>query len=198
MMVVVGYYDMRPVDWASGRRMPLSPGEGHVCDRCGAEHAVVYVVTDTETGSHYRVGSSCAQAQFGFDVGRDAEAKKLVKTYKQQAEAELDQLRQKMVAEAARQVASEIRGLEIPPYVADTAKYPGVVCIRCGDGMALERGRTEDETKQVALQGWVEHRVAERVPAGWNEVEVVLHDWQPRHKVSMARKLEMLVMKELG
>jgi hypothetical protein len=32
-MKVIGYRDLRPVDWASGKRMPLEAGAGHRCDQ---------------------------------------------------------------------------------------------------------------------------------------------------------------------
>lgn len=37
MFKVIDYYDMRPLDWLSGKRMLLEPGAGHLCDRCGAK-----------------------------------------------------------------------------------------------------------------------------------------------------------------
>lgn len=199
MIVVVDYYDMRPVDWVSGKRLSLSPGEGHICDRCEAEHAVVYVVQDTETGKEYRVGSSCAKAQFGFEVDKQEEAKALVRTYKQKAAAELDAARQKMVAEAAEVVASEVSQLPVPEPIADTVSYPGVVCWRVGDSPALVRGRSDEETKLVALRGWIEHRVAERVPPEWNKVEILTHPGtRDRDKTTMGRKLSRMVVWKLA
>jgi len=42
---IVGYRDLRPVDWLSGKRMPLDPGEGHTCDRCGATTPLTVVLS---------------------------------------------------------------------------------------------------------------------------------------------------------
>jgi len=199
MIVVIDYYDMRPVDWVSGKRLALSPGEGHICDRCEAEHAVVYVVQDTDTGKEYRVGSSCAKAQFGFEADKSEEAKKLVRTYKQKAAAELDETRQKMVAVAAEVVSAEVSQLPVPEPLADTVSYPGVVCWRVGDSLALVRGRSDEETKLVALRGWIEHRVAERVPPEWNKVEILTHpDTRSRDKTTMGSKLSRMVTWKLS
>jgi hypothetical protein len=47
------------------------PGEGHICDRCAREHAVIYELFDDSTGKTYSVGSGCAKQSYGFD-GREA------------------------------------------------------------------------------------------------------------------------------
>ena len=53
--------DLRPVDWATGKRVPLAGGEGNECQRCGRLHAVVWVVRETTPGQErqWRVGSGC-------------------------------------------------------------------------------------------------------------------------------------------
>ncbi len=199
MFRVVGYRDLRPIDWASGKRLPLSPGEGHICDRCGAEHAVVYEVLDDETGKHYSVGSSCAKRQFGFEMSKDKEAKALVKAAKDAEAAEIEAARQEAVAKASIEVASRVSRLPIPEPVADTIRYPGKVAWRVGDSMYLATyGRTGDEAIELARRGWVANRVRELVPREWDKAEIRLYpDERSRTTISMARKVEMLALARL-
>jgi hypothetical protein len=114
---VVDYYDLRPLDWVSGKRMPLEPGESHVCDRCGAEHAVVYVVEDLTTHKTYAVGSGCAKASFGFDPASDKQATRIVASKKQEAAALVNDRRLKEVENLTRDISSQVRSLPRPPVV---------------------------------------------------------------------------------
>jgi len=193
---IVGCRDLRPVDWLSGKRMPLDPGEGHTCDRCGAEHAVIYSVedTDSETGRRYEVGSSCAKKQFGFDV--DREARTLVKEARVRAEAELDAVRQEAIGRSVSEIVADVRGLAVPAPVADTERYPGTTAWRVGDGMALAaHGRSDAEARQLASRSYYENRIRERVPAEWSNVSVRLHQGdKSRTEISMARKAAMLAL----
>jgi hypothetical protein len=196
MFRVVGYRDLRPLDWVSGRRMPLGPGEGHVCDRCGAEHAVVYEVLDDMTGKHYAVGSSCAKKQFGFDPSQDKEAKKLIRASRDAEAAELEAARQAAVVTTATEVAEAVSRQRTPTPVADTTRYPGATAWRVGDGMALaQHGRTDEEAIAYALRDWRENRVRELLPAEWANVTVKLHpEEKSRITISMFRKAVMMAL----
>jgi hypothetical protein len=195
MFRVVGYRDLRPLDWVSGKRMPLEAGEGHICDRCGAEHAVVYEVLDDETGKHYAVGSSCAKRQFGFEPSQDKEAKRLIKTAKEEAAELVESARQEAVAHAAAEVAGVVSRLLPPLPVADTERYPGAVAWSVGDSMYLARGRDDEETRQLALKGWYQNRVRELLPAEWDKVSVKLYpEEKSRTTISMRRKAEMMAL----
>ncbi len=199
-MRVVGYRDLRPVDWASGKRVPLGPGEGHVCDRCGAEHAVVYELLDEDTGKHYSVGSTCAKRQFGFDVAADVEAKRMVRKARDEDEATLDEARQKMAAEASASLAREVSALPLPDFDRDEVSHPGVVTWRIGDSKALAAfGRSDADTQRVALEGWYLNRIREMIPGGWSDIPVRLH---PRTRVrastTMDRKVQILTLSALA
>ena len=197
---VIDYYDLRPLDWLTGKRMPLGPGEGHVCDRCGAEHAVVYVVEDSDTGKTYRVGSSCAKANFGFIVTEDLEAKKLVKSSKQRDAEMLDAKRQAAVEELADTLASEISQLPVPECTSDTTTYHGTTAWKCGDGCKAlaSYGRTDAEACEIAVKDWTEHRVREGIPVEWDEILIL---YRPGHrdktKISMARKVLALAASKI-
>lgn len=195
MFRVVGYRDLRPIDWLSGKRMPLEPGAGHVCDRCGAEHAVVYEVDDTDTGKHYSVGSSCAKRQFGFDASKEARA--LVKKAREQDEVLIDARRQEEVERFVAVAAEELDRLVVPEAVADRDKYPGAVAWRVGDSMALAtHGRTDEEAVKYATKGWYENRIVERRPPEWIRVELLLYPGRSRDKISMAWKAAMLLQQK--
>jgi hypothetical protein len=194
MMMVVGYRDLRPVDWASGKRLPLEAGEGHLCDRCGTEHAVVYDVQDTESGKIYQVGSTCAKKQFGFDVVE--EARELVRASKKQDAAELDAIRQQMIVDEIPRIDLAISRLKIPDFVEDHKSYPGATCWRFGDSMALAtRGQNDQEAKNIAFKDWVIHRIRDSIPPEWYNIEV-LYDPKSRSRtmMSMGRRAEMVVL----
>lgn len=194
---VVGYRDLRPVDWASGKRMPLPAGEGHVCDRCGAEHAVVYAVLDDETGKTYQVGSSCARRQFGFDV--DRASRSLVKEARARTESELDAARQLAAAEVADAAVARLSGAAVPELVADRDRYPGTVAWRCGDALALAaHGRTDAEAREMAVREWVCRRVSELVPTEARDAELLRRPGtKDRTRTLFRQKVEDLAVPRL-
>lgn len=193
MMRVVGYRDLRPLDWVSGKRMPLAPGEGHLCDRCGREHAVLYEVLDDVTHKTHVVGSGCAQKQFGFDVAKNEDAKTLVKQARLASELELDARRHQLVGEKTEEILAEVSALVVPePVVEHREGKPDVVHV--GDELAYVNGRSHDETLRVATRGWFRMRVSERIPAEWESASV---SQRPpartardlRHVISMSRRV---------
>jgi hypothetical protein len=195
MMRVVKYYDLRPVDWASGKRVPLPAGECHVCDRCGAEHAVVYVVEDTESGKTYSVGATCARATWGFDVEKDRESRSLVKEAKRRDAALLDATRQDMITAIIPVIDLELSKIPLREFESDTERYPGITCWHYGDSKALAQGRSDEATRDVAFLGWVQNRIRELVPSEWYKIEVL---YEPRSRsrtlISMGRKAEILAL----
>lgn len=189
MYWIIDYYDLRPLDWMSGKRMPLEPGEGHVCDRCGAEHAVVYVVEDTETGKTYRVGSGCAKQSFGFDPEKSDEAKKLIKTAKQQAAKDINDARLVAVDDLAKQIFKAVQNTPRPPVVFKGdlpfkyAHFPGqkIRTFTMGDVEATELEPSsveswhDNQTVELLLHRWITARIEELIPAEWQSVEVSPH-----------------------
>lgn len=197
---VVGYRDLRPLDWVSGKRLPLEAGEGHICDRCGAEHAVVFEVLDDETGKHYAVGSSCATKQFGFEPSQAKEAKALIRSSKDAAAEELETTRHAMVVDAAERAASYVHTLPAPEPEADRDRYPGAVAWSVGDSKALAaHGRTDEEAQKMARRGWYENRARDLMPPEWNSIYVKLRPAVRTSKatISMLSKALMLVMDSL-
>jgi len=197
---IVGYRDMRPVDWLSGKRVPLEPGEGHICDRCGAEHAVIYEIEDTVTGKRYSVGSGCAKQQFGFEPDKTREIKTLLKAEKDRMATEIDDARQRAAEETAQRIASSVLTLPVPEPVADTERYKPTVAWRVGDGLALAaHGRTNAEASRLATHYWFEKRTQELVPQQFFGVELLLNPGKKdRTKIDLGRKTMLLAMQLIG
>ena len=201
---VVDYYDLRPLDWVSGKRQPLEPGEGHVCDRCGAEHAVVYVVEDDVTKKLYSVGSGCAKASFGFDPKDDKQARRIVASKKREAEILVNEQRLAEVAKLARDVAAEVKRLPRPDVVHlgdHPSKYPHYVgqlvrTFQMGEVTADEwqqshglssSGWDDRQALDLLVHRWVDHEVSERIPAEWEHVTVALNPDRPRTSTTTMR-----------
>ena len=196
-MRVIGYRDLRPVDWLSGKRMPLSPGEGHTCDRCSREHAVVYELLDEDTGKTYSVGSGCAKQAYGFDVERDEDAKQLVKTNKKIRERALNEIRMSKVLEAADIILNELElRLPVPEPILEVHQPDCPNVIHVGDSVAWINFRSEAETIKVATTGWFENRIKELTPPGWDKISVAEHPARPAN-TTMAQLLMQLVKRRL-
>ena len=68
--------DMRPIDWDTGKRVPLEAGSGATCERCGKEHAIVYHMEHKKTGQHTCVGSGCGPGMAGGTHNIDDKTRK--------------------------------------------------------------------------------------------------------------------------
>jgi len=80
---LVSVVDLRPIDFASGKREPLAAGEGATCFRCTRKHAIVWTVERVETREQFSVGSTCAVRAFeGWtpDAREQREARKQAKS----------------------------------------------------------------------------------------------------------------------
>jgi len=203
MMTVVGYRDLRPLDWLSGKRMPLPPGEGHICDRCGAEHAIVYEVEDDTTGKVYAVGSGCAKQQFGFEPDKTEEAKRFIKAVKKQIAADLHAKRYAAITEQARQIVDQVVGLVVPTITRETStnKYTGrdEIWWACQDNRHLQLGyEAEEAARGMVVSGWFRNRVEELVPGEWKDVVIGNNPDNPRsHAVAMFHLCAARAMKTL-
>jgi len=197
-MRVTGYRDLRPLDWVSGKRMPLEPGEGHICDRCGAEHAVVYELEDTETGKHYSVGSGCVKRQFGFEPDKTKEAKQLIRAVNQQIALDLHKRRHEEIHALAVLVVKEIAELEIPPVVKRDVpnKYTGKDdwIWTCGDAEQRQMHYEADSAaRNMVVSAWLRNRVTERVPFEWKEIAI---GSRPDRIKSYAERMSELCIKQ--
>lgn len=62
---LVDVEDLRPIDWDTGKALPLPAEAAATCARCAARHAIVWTVTIPEHGE-VRLGSTCAQRALGL------------------------------------------------------------------------------------------------------------------------------------
>jgi len=198
MFRVIAYKDLRPLDWLLGKRMPLAPGEGHVCDRCGAEHAIVFTVLDTETNKTYSVGSGCARQQFGFEPDNDKATKDLIKTAKRQASDTLDAERQRRARELAERITAVVTQLHVPTPV-EGLRVTGCKTWTIGDSTAWKQEWLSDaEVIKKATNGWLENRILERIPTDIKNVSVrQTAGGKPQFTVSLSGKIRHLVMTKL-
>lgn len=67
--------DLRPVDWYTGKRVAIATEDMALCDRCGARHAVVWIIDVRGAGAPelsrgtWRVGATCAKHMvFGGEI----------------------------------------------------------------------------------------------------------------------------------
>lgn len=111
---VIGYVDLRPVNWFTGKREPLAKGEGNICDRCGAEHAHVYTLRDVDSRETFKVGSGCAKRSFGFDPSQDPEAKRMVKAAEREAADRAAKEKQARIDAYVTEIAGIVGRIPIP------------------------------------------------------------------------------------
>lgn len=207
---VVDYYDLRPVDWASGKHMPLEPGEGHICDRCEAEHALVYVVEDTSSGKCYRVGSGCAKKSFGFDLEKDDKAKELVKGRKAEAEEAVNNERLEQARNLARLITDEVRRTPQPKVVLERevpSRYPHfpgqlIRVYRAGD-VEVESWQSSEGTWNVreaeilASHRWLSQEIQSRIPDAWKKISAYPNSHRKRQTQDLFELTSSLVWKQL-
>lgn len=105
-------YDLREVDEFTGERLPLEPGQGNICNRCGREHAKVYEVKREQDGKEFTVGSTCCKKLFGWEPEKK-ETKRLEKEARKQAQ---DRAYQRLLA-IATPIAEEVKALPLPRII---------------------------------------------------------------------------------
>lgn len=105
------YYDLREFDFDTGRPIPLRAGEGAICERCGREHAKVYVVQTVE-GTTKSVGSGCCKRAFeGWEPSKEE-----IKTAKAAFRSKREAAREARLAELAAPITAALDRLTIPDW----------------------------------------------------------------------------------
>lgn len=105
------FYDLREFDFDTGKYLPLRPGEGATCERCGREHAKVYVV-QTVTGEVKSVGSGCCKRAFeGWEPTKE-EIKAAKAAWRTKREAAIAA----RLAELAAPITAALDRLTIPEW----------------------------------------------------------------------------------
>jgi hypothetical protein len=192
---VVGYVDLRPIDWASGKRIPLEAGAGHICDRCGAEHAIVWTLEDVTTHEAFKVGSTCAKRTWGFNPDESPRGRALVKEARKRSEMELYELLLARIEPIVRPAALEILALAVPePEIVKDYKWAfagshdtwfsfGDVMFSLAEWQLGNRGSKREAVK-TAMITWYGNRAEERIPLDWKKISVTNPD-KPRYSQRM-------------
>lgn len=116
---LVRVYDVRPIDFYTGKRVPVSAmDELPECNRCGRAHAKVYVVQDRENPARVStVGSGCCKRAFdGWEP--TAQELKSARAAERAREAEA---REGRVTELARPIVAAMAAVVVPaPRLLET------------------------------------------------------------------------------
>jgi hypothetical protein len=111
---LVRVYDVRPVDFQSGKRLPVAACDVEMlpeCNRCGRRHAKVYVVQDREApGRLAHVGSGCCKRAFGGWEPTAAE----IKSARAEERARLEAAREAKVRALAEPIVAAMAAVTVP------------------------------------------------------------------------------------
>jgi len=157
-------YDLRPIDWDTGKREPGRKGEGATCTRCGREHFKVYVVTD---GTRERtVGSGCSKQAFGGWEPTAEELKSARARERERTEEKRAEQRRKYIG-ARLPAAMAILDKPVPEPIADTSE-PELTKYRSPDGFAQvyvhrAHGRTFEDRREEYQQEWWNKQIEQLV-----------------------------------
>lgn len=110
--ILTAVYDLREIDEFTGERIPLEPGQGNICNRCGREHAKVYEVKREQDGKEFTVGSTCCKRLFGWEPEKE-ETRRLEKEARKLAE---NRAYQRLLA-IATPMAEEVKALPLPRII---------------------------------------------------------------------------------
>lgn len=157
---LVRVYDLREVDFFTGKKIPLGEGEGNECNRCGKLHAKVYVVTDSVRT--LSVGSTCVKHACN---GWEPTAQEL-KSARTQAKEASEARREATLVALAQPLADAIKGLVVPePKLLKKVDYDsGVSSYVWGeeDGLTIrtfDAGPLNAERLNCFREHWLESRV---------------------------------------
>lgn len=167
------YYDLREFDFDTGRYIPLSPGTGAICQRCGREHAKVYVVLTVE-GTEKSVGSGCCKRAFdGWEPSKDE-----IKTARAAFRSKRDAARVARLEELAAPITAALERVTIPEWqeLGDRTSKFGRTQIQMGDPVLdvvvwadasdfdAEHRAAFRERRDVYAQSWMRKYAEARLP----------------------------------
>lgn len=162
--------DLRPVDWFSGKRLPLTIEEMAECHRCGRKHAIVWTVEVTEHGKAphtFDVGSSCGKKMIAEGLLPDLEPAS-VKAARKAARKRNTDAKRAEVEKHARRVGELVAALDMPAPTCTARrikKYAGGLDLdawACGDVTTTTAAGTDDDGMRRRLaDDWRRARAAE-------------------------------------
>lgn len=165
--------DLRPIDWNSGKRLPITVEECSECERCGRLHAVVWTVEVTEPGKPprvFNVGSTCGKRMVAegllpeFDKIELREARKAKRTREQaEVDTKLEEIGKAVSARAKELMsAGEPEPVRLPDVPAIDSTDKPVMVMGMGDASVwCPFGPFDEERKRTLRRSWVDNRIKE-------------------------------------
>ncbi|NIP44088.1 MAG: hypothetical protein GWO28_15590 [candidate division Zixibacteria bacterium] len=163
---LISINDLRPIDWFTGKRLPLTEDEAPECDRCGRKHAIVWTV-QTPRGI-VTVGSSCGPRLLNGWNPEKFELKKARAAMRERAETE----KTAKLDSIAQPFASVVSALEMPqPRIAEEQNFPELVeewqigDARCSVLLNMKPERPDldpHESKRMRIE-WIRHTISKLV-----------------------------------
>jgi hypothetical protein len=164
--ILTAVYDLREIDEFTGERLPLEPGQGNICNRCGREHAKVYEVEREQDGKKFTVGSTCCKRLFGWEPEKE-EIRHLEKEARKIAE---NRAYQRLLA-IATPIAEEVKALPLPHIIEierRDGRIPQTVWGAEGSNIKVW-GLTQDgltnERRDCFISSWKAEQARSRVDA---------------------------------
>ncbi|OLD84776.1 MAG: hypothetical protein AUF64_00300 [Chloroflexi bacterium 13_1_20CM_54_36] len=183
---LIEVYDMREIDEISGERIPLDKGEGSICNRCGREHAKVYVVSRDQDAKQFCVGSTCCKKLFGWEPEKE-ELRRLAKEAKIAAENRAFQRLEAL----AKPIADAVNALVLPRIIVvgeRGGRFPETIYGAEGSGVQVHsRQGLTDERRRCFLQAWMREQVVGSLEVLYPRTSQMLCEdinWRKREKIS--------------
>jgi hypothetical protein len=167
--------DVRPLDWMTGKRLPVAPEDLPECARCGRRHAEVWRLRSS-AGRELTVGSGCGPKLIseGLLPGVDLPA---VKAAKRLAAAEVKRLRTARAEERAAELAAVARAAadattRSPEPVWTAEDSDGWARETCSVGTSRRTVNSADLRKAPGEWGALSRESVERMArSGWLDGE---------------------------
>lgn len=166
--------DLRPIDWYSGKRLPITVEECSECERCGRLHAVIWTVEVALPGEPTRVfnvGSTCGKKMVAegllpeFDKIELREARKAKRTREQaEVDAKLAEIANEVADKAAELIAQGEPEPERRPDKKRWSDDDAIMVWGMGDASVwCISGKFDDERWRCLRRAWVDRRIAEAI-----------------------------------
>lgn len=151
--------DRRPIDWASGKRMPACEDDLEPCMRCGKLHAITWVVED-DSKKLWHVGSTCAQHLFGGWTPEKGEKKSAMASLRKKEDEMMEAEKARLVEViASRVVPREMATPSLRETLSSGVELWDVegegVWVRKDWGETLESPRVKDMFKSTFIRALV-------------------------------------------
>jgi hypothetical protein len=169
---LISVTDVRPIDWESGKRVPVDACDLPECTRCGRRHAVVWRLIERPSGATLTVGSGCGPKLVadGLLPGVELPA---VKAAERAARAEDKRVRRSGADARARELAEVARAAIVgmvppkPVWGPDEYGRAEFVTIYVGDvrQMAVARQLDRETLERQVAARWLDQRMAEAIRA---------------------------------